>query len=78
MAFRDLLIGLKQDRAILFSTHIIADVEAISDRVLIIHQGRILGDGSLDELEQRAGLGGSGLEAIFAHLVSSNTTEASR
>ncbi|HCL29389.1 MAG TPA: multidrug ABC transporter ATP-binding protein [Candidatus Latescibacteria bacterium] len=74
MAFRDLLIGLKQDRAILFSTHIIADVEAISDRVLIIHQGRILGDGNLDELEQCAGLGGAGLEAIFAHLVSTTTT----
>jgi len=75
MAFRDLLTGLKQDHAILFSTHIIADVEAISDRVLIIHQGRLLGDGTLAELGQRAGLGNAGLESIFAHLVST-TAEA--
>jgi len=70
MAFRDLLTELKQDRAILFSTHIIADVEAVSDRVLIIHHGRLLGDGTLAELGQRAGLGDAGLEPIFAHLVS--------
>ncbi|MDA0336396.1 MAG: ATP-binding cassette domain-containing protein [bacterium] len=68
MAFRDLLTRLKQDRAILFSTHIIADVEAVSDRVLIIHQGRLLGDGTLAELEQRTGT--PGLENIFAQLVS--------
>jgi ABC-2 type transport system ATP-binding protein len=72
MAFRDLLTGLKQDRAILFSTHIIADVEAVSDRVLIIHQGRLLGDGTLAELGQRSGLGTAGLEEIFAHLVSAH------
>lgn len=70
MAFRELLTGLKQDRAILFSTHIIADVEAVSDRVLIIHQGRLLGDGTLAELGQRAGGDNRGLESIFAHLVS--------
>lgn len=70
MAFRDLLTELKQDRAILFSTHIIADVEAVSDRVLIIHHGRLLGDGTLAELGQRAGLGDTGLEPLFAHLVS--------
>ena len=51
-------------------THIIADVEAVSDRVLIIHHGRLLGDGTLAELGQRAGLGDAGLEPIFAHLVS--------
>jgi len=70
MAFRELLTGLKQDRAILFSTHIIADVEAVSDRVLIIHQGRLLGDGTLAELGQRVGGDTAGLESIFAHLVS--------
>lgn len=71
MAFRELLAGLKQDRAILFSTHIIADVEAVSDRVLIIHHGRLLGDGTLSQLSERAGLDGgtAGLEQIFAHLV---------
>lgn len=76
MAFRDLLTELKQDRAILFSTHIIADVEAVSDRVLIIHHGRLLGDGTLAELGQRAGLADTGLEPLFAHLVSTVSESA--
>lgn len=69
MAFRDMLVRLKPERAILFSTHIIADVEAISDRVLIIHQGRILGDGRVEDLAAENGIAGAGLEKVFAHLV---------
>ncbi|MEE3234933.1 MAG: ATP-binding cassette domain-containing protein [Candidatus Latescibacterota bacterium] len=69
LAFRDMLRSLRTDRAILFSTHIIADVEAISDRVLIIHQGKILGDGSVNELAKQNGIPESGLEQIFAHLI---------
>ena len=70
MAFRDLLHQLKQDRAILFSTHIIADVEAVSDRVLIIDHGRLLADGTLPHLCDEAGLADPSLELLFAHLVS--------
>jgi ABC-2 type transport system ATP-binding protein len=69
LAFRDLLRSLRPERAILFSTHIIADVEAISDRVLIIHQGQLLGAGSVDEMAAGAGVPGAGLEELFAHLV---------
>ena len=69
MSFRDLLTHLKEERAILFSTHIIQDVEAASDRVLIIHQGRLLGDGPVAELAAQAGIPGAGLEDTFAHLV---------
>ena len=69
MSFRQLLTELKHDRAILFSTHIIPDVEDVSDRVLIIHQGRLLGDGPVEQLAADAGVQGSGLEQTFAHLV---------
>ena len=69
MAFRKMLQGLRAERAILFSTHIIADVEAISDRVLIIHQGRLLGAGRIAEMATAAGLPGATLEDLFAHLV---------
>ena len=58
MAFRETLERLKAGRAILFSTHIISDVEAISDRVLIIHQGRILGDGQVAALGQQCNVRG--------------------
>jgi len=70
LAFRDLLRSLRPQRAILFSTHIIADVEAISDRVLIIHQGRLLGSGPVAAMAEAAGVPGAGLEELFAHLVS--------
>ena len=73
LAFRDTLRTLSPDRAILFSTHIIGDVEAIADRVLIIHQGRLLGDGRVEQLAADAGIPGAGLEAIFAHLVRTTT-----
>lgn len=70
IAFRQMLRGLSADRAILFSTHIVSDVEAISDRVLIIHHGRLLGDGTVDALADGAGVAGAAsLETVFAHLV---------
>jgi len=69
MAFRELLEVLKKDRAILFSTHIIPDVEAASDRALVIHLGRLLGDGTMAALAAAAGTPGAGLEETFAHLV---------
>ena len=69
LAFREMLRSLRHDRAILFSTHIIADVEAVSDRVLIIHQGKILGDGSVNDLGKQNGIPDAGLEQIFAHSI---------
>ena len=70
IAFREMLRGLSPNRAILFSTHIVSDVEAISDRVLIIHFGRLLGDGRIDELADTAGVAAAAsLETVFAHLV---------
>ena len=73
IAFRDMLMRLRTDRAILFSTHIIADVEAVSDRVLIIHQGQLLGDGRIADLAEQNDITGAGLEALFAHLVRTTT-----
>lgn len=69
LAFRQWLRTLSPGRAILFSTHIIADVEAVSDRVLIIHQGRLLGDGPVAALAAAAGIPGASLESVFAQLV---------
>ena len=73
LAFRQLLRDLRGDRAILFSTHIVADVEAVSDRVLVIHRGRLLGDGTPAELARQAGTDGRSLEVTFAELVRAST-----
>ena len=40
-------------RAILFSSHVLAEVEALCDAVTMIRGGRIIGEGSIGELAQR-------------------------
>ena len=40
-------------RTVLFSTHILSDVERIAERVIILDKGQIKVDGSLDELKSR-------------------------
>jgi ABC-2 type transport system ATP-binding protein len=46
-----LIRELGEKRTILLSTHILAEIEAICNRVLIIHRGRLGSDKKLDELE---------------------------
>ena len=78
IAFRDTLRRLRPGRSILFSTHIVADVEAISDRVLIIHQGQLLAQGTIVQLADQIERPGASLEEIFAQLVRSASEETSR
>jgi sodium transport system ATP-binding protein len=54
-------------KTILFSTHILSEVEKLCDRVAIMHKGRILTSGSLDELRRRHGE--DDLEELFFGLV---------
>jgi len=55
-------------KCIVFSTHIMHEVEKLCDRVAIISRGRILASGTLDEL--RAKHGQDDLEELFFQLVS--------
>lgn len=50
---RRLIRELAQDKTVLLSTHILQEVEAVADRIVIINAGRIVGDGTLRELQQR-------------------------
>ena len=47
---RKLISQLKADRTILVSTHILEEVEAICTRVIILSEGKIVGDGTPEEL----------------------------
>jgi len=47
---RDLLRNLKPAHTILLSTHILQEVEAVCDRVLMIHHGRILANDTPENL----------------------------
>lgn len=52
---RGLLRELAQDHPILFSSHTLSEVEAICHRILIIHEGRIIAAGSVEELKNQVG-----------------------
>ena len=54
---REVIRRLGKDKTVLFSSHILQEVEALCDRVIIIHQGRIVADDRLDQLQQTAGQG---------------------
>ncbi len=49
---RELIRQLGKEKTILLSTHILPEVEAICERILIIHRGQLVADGSPDELRQ--------------------------
>jgi ABC-type multidrug transport system ATPase subunit len=52
--FRTLLASLTASRIILLSTHIVADVEAVATRLVILRDGRLLADTTPDALLARA------------------------
>ena len=49
---RELIKELGKEKTVLFSTHIMQEVEAVCDRVIIIKKGKILVDKSLKELKK--------------------------
>jgi len=51
---RHLIRQLAATRTVILSTHILQEVEATADRIVIINRGRIVGQGTIDELRHRA------------------------
>jgi ABC-2 type transport system ATP-binding protein len=49
---RELVRSLKQDHTVLFSSHILSEVEQVCDRVVIISRGRIVGEGTTASLSK--------------------------
>ncbi len=52
---RSLLRELAADHPILFSSHTLSEVQAICHRIIIIHEGRIVASGSVEELTGKLG-----------------------
>jgi ABC-2 type transport system ATP-binding protein len=50
--FRTNITNLARSKTILLSTHILQEVEAVADRVLLIHDGRLVFDGTPQELRR--------------------------
>lgn len=49
---RDHIYRLSQDRIVLLATHIVSDIEAIADSILLMRQGKLLRSGTSEELIQ--------------------------
>jgi ABC-2 type transport system ATP-binding protein len=54
--------------SVILSTHTLDVVEQICDRVAVIHRGRIVAEGTLEEVRQDHGAPGDRLEEIFLRL----------
>jgi len=49
---RELILNLAEDATVILSTHIMQEVEAICDRVLILNSGKLAVDSSLEDLQR--------------------------
>lgn len=58
MEIRELIQQLRGSHTIILSTHILPEVEATCERIIILHQGRIVAQDSLASLAQRRSQGG--------------------
>ncbi|WP_257385259.1 ATP-binding cassette domain-containing protein [Tahibacter caeni] len=70
-AMRRFLLGLRDEgRCVLFSSHIMQEVAALCDRIVVIAGGRVVAAGTADEL--RAQTGESNLEDAFVRVIGSD------
>jgi sodium transport system ATP-binding protein len=68
---QDFIIRCKQDnKAIIFSSHSMAEVEKLCDRIVMIHKGRILEQGTVAELKEK--YHHDNMEEIFVRLAGEN------
>lgn len=64
----------EQGKCIVFSTHIMREAERLCDRIAIVHRGRLLAEGTLDELRSQHQQ--NDLEELFFQLISRHDEEA--
>jgi len=73
---KDLIHKLRDDGVpTIFSTHVLEIAEAICDRVIIMYEGRIIAEGTTQDLKTKAGSAGSTLEEVFLKLTGTSDTQ---
>jgi len=71
---RKLVKSLAKEKTILFSTHILQEVEALADRIVIVNEGKLVAQGTKQELAEKVRSSGKApqdlsLEEIFIQLL---------
>ena len=73
----DLLTSLtRRGVTLFFTSHVLDVVERLCDEVAIIDRGRILAQGTLDEIRAQRNAAGASLEDVFLKLVSADVQRA--
>ncbi|HCJ09942.1 MAG TPA: 3-dehydroquinate dehydratase [Clostridiales bacterium] len=73
--FKDLMRRrCDEGKAVFFSTHVLDVAERVCDRIAIINRGRLIAEGTMDELRASAA-GGTTLERIFLDLTAEQERE---
>lgn len=54
MRFKNIVAGIARDRTTLISTHIVEDVEAVCDHIMVMDRGEILASGAVEQIRDRA------------------------
>lgn len=70
---RELILSMAKDKAIIISTHILEEVEAVCHRVIIIHEGKMITDETPDQLRRRHP---GTLDDVFRHLITTATANS--
>lgn len=71
---KELISKLAQEgKTIFYCSHMMDVVEKVSDRIVLIDEGRVVADGSFDELKQQQG--NKSLEQIFSGLTSNGSMQ---
>ena len=81
---RELIKRIGKEKTVILSSHILAEVEATCDRILIINNGRIVVDGPAAELRKQAqgseilklGVSGGEIKDIFDQLLEIETIDS--
>jgi ABC-2 type transport system ATP-binding protein len=53
LEIRDLIKEIGREKTVIFSTHILGEVSAVCDRIIVINQGKIVADGTYESLSKQ-------------------------
>ncbi len=63
----------QRGKCVLFSTHIMREAERLADKIVMIHRGKILAEGTLEDLRQESGQ--TDLDDVFVYYVNRSDDE---